>query len=178
MLKTQFPLVGIALFSILTVTLPATSQELQYAFAQTGFWTLQVDVNNIPNDVNTVIVTVKGAFGNTIPRAIDASTSNSVSTFFDIPTTEVPDGYNYNVCVRESGGALDLCRTINHNGGIVGRVTINWPDSSVPQSPGGGSSSGGSSGEVCSDTALMGKFNIVPIQQLCNGPIIQQPPLG
>jgi hypothetical protein len=174
MLKIQFPIVSVVLFSIVTVALPATLQEVQYALAQTGIWSLEVSVNNIPTDANTVIVTVKDSFNGFISKEVDASSSdNSIFTIFYIQDNKIPDGYNYNVCVRESGAAFDWCRTINHNGGIIGRVMIDWPDSSQIQPPPSGPSGGGFSG-VCPDTAHMSNFNMIPIQ-LCAPPVPNTP---
>jgi hypothetical protein len=107
--------------------LTLTTIQLTYAQAQTGFWTLGVTVNNIPTNVDTVIVTVKGPFNDVIYKTIDASTSASVFTTFDISTDKIPDGYSYKVCVHGAGASLDWCTPFNHNGGSTGYVRVTWP---------------------------------------------------
>src|SRR4051812_16287196 len=101
--------------------------QLTYAQAQTGFWRLGVTENNIPTNVDTVVVTVKGPFNDIRYKTIDASTTASVFTSFDISTGMISDGSSYKVCVREAGASLDWCRSFNHNGGSTGYVRVTWP---------------------------------------------------
>jgi hypothetical protein len=107
--------------------LTLTTIQLTYAQAQTGFWTLGVTVNNIPTDVDTVTVSVKGPFNDIIYKTIDASTSARAFTSFDISTDKIPDGYDYKVCVHGAGASLDWCQPFNHNGGSTGYVRVTWP---------------------------------------------------
>src|SRR5690242_4808761 len=72
--------------------LTLTTIQLTYIQAQTGFWRLGVTVNNIPTDVDRVVVTVKGPSNDIIYKTIDASTSASVFTSFDISTAMISDG--------------------------------------------------------------------------------------
>lgn len=107
--------------------LTLTTIQLTYVQAQTGFWRLGVTVNNIPTDVDTVVVTVKGPFNDIIYKTIDASTSASVFTSFDISTAMISDGSSYKVCVREPGASMDWCTPFTHNGGSTGYVRVTWP---------------------------------------------------
>lgn len=110
---------------VLMALLPVLTTRV---YAQNAItWSLGVTVNNIPNYVNTIIVTVKNDNNRFTSHTLDASASNSVFTIFHIPADEIPEGADYKVCVHGSGGVLDWCQPFNHNGGNIGYVTVTWP---------------------------------------------------
>lgn len=109
--------------------------KINNKYAQKGYWELKVNVNDIPNNIYNMIVTVKGPFNEQTSKAIYASSKNT-ETVFDIPDDKIPNGYNFKVCIRESGGKVDWCSPFIYNGIPEAYVTVNWPH--LPTSPSSG----------------------------------------
>jgi len=101
---------------------------LRHVQTQPEFWSLGINVNNIPDDVETMIVTVRGPFNQYNTKTVDVSTTDSANVLFSVPNSIIPIGYNYKVCIRGDGDTTDWCYTFNHGGNPPYRVTIDWPN--------------------------------------------------